>query len=115
MTNQNLILPFKKIFSLRTVFNLSSNVIKSGENISLINTNCHRRFKAYGLSMWQNIFPGSETAHLPVRLSRYHYCYGVESHKRKQPCTEPPDLQYTCTLGSKSRIYVFGDFEIRKF
>ncbi|KRZ79658.1 hypothetical protein T10_369, partial [Trichinella papuae] len=29
---------------------------------------------------------------LPVRLICYHYCYGVESHKRKQPCTEPPDL-----------------------
>ncbi|KRX86164.1 hypothetical protein T4E_11617 [Trichinella pseudospiralis] len=25
----------------------------------------------------------------PPSLSHYHYCYGVEPHKRKQPCTEP--------------------------
>ncbi|KRZ09843.1 hypothetical protein T11_5930 [Trichinella zimbabwensis] len=49
---------------------------------------------------------------LPVWLSRYHYCYSVEPHKRKQPCTEPPDPHDTCTLGSKNRIYLFGGFEI---
>ncbi|KRZ18350.1 hypothetical protein T11_8635, partial [Trichinella zimbabwensis] len=36
---------------------------------------------------------------LPVWLSRYYYCYGVDPHKRKQPCIEPPYLQHTCTLG----------------
>ncbi|KRZ07247.1 hypothetical protein T11_1857, partial [Trichinella zimbabwensis] len=34
----------------------------------------------------------------PVWLSRYHYCYGVEPHKQKQPCTKPADPQHTCTL-----------------
>ncbi|KRZ71111.1 hypothetical protein T10_13055 [Trichinella papuae] len=29
----------------------------------------------------------------------YHYSYGVEPHKRKQPCTESADPQHTCTLG----------------
>ncbi|KRY78266.1 hypothetical protein T4B_8514 [Trichinella pseudospiralis] len=35
----------------------------------------------------------------PSMVSRYYYCYSVEPHKRKQPCTEPPDLHHTCTLG----------------
>ncbi|KRY74209.1 Diacylglycerol kinase epsilon [Trichinella pseudospiralis] len=43
----------------------------------------------------------------PPSLSHYHYCYGVEPHKRKQPCTEPAVPQHTCTLGSKNRIYLF--------
>ncbi|KRZ09053.1 hypothetical protein T11_12160 [Trichinella zimbabwensis] len=47
-------------------------------------------------------------------LSRYHYCYDVEPHKRKQPCTEPADPQSTHTLGSKNRIYLFGGFKIRE-
>ncbi|KRZ07964.1 hypothetical protein T11_13829 [Trichinella zimbabwensis] len=51
---------------------------------------------------------------LPVWLSRYHYSYGVEPHKRKRPCTEPADPQHTYTLGSKNRIYLFGGFEIRE-
>ncbi|KRX88664.1 Diacylglycerol kinase epsilon [Trichinella pseudospiralis] len=51
---------------------------------------------------------------LPVWLSGYHYCYGVESHKRKQSCTEFSDLQHTCTLGSKDSIYLYGCFEVRK-
>ncbi|KRZ05542.1 hypothetical protein T11_5091 [Trichinella zimbabwensis] len=51
---------------------------------------------------------------LPVWLSRYHYCYGVEPHKRKQPCTEPAVPQHTYTLGSKNRIYLFGGFEVRE-
>ncbi|KRZ11043.1 hypothetical protein T11_7853 [Trichinella zimbabwensis] len=45
-----------------------------------------------------------------VWLSRYHYCYGVEPHKRKQPCTESADPQHTYTLGSKNRICFFGKF-----
>ncbi|KRZ76342.1 hypothetical protein T10_1875 [Trichinella papuae] len=49
---------------------------------------------------------------LPVWLSRYHYCYGVEPHKRKQPCTEPADPQYTYTIESKNRIYRIGGYEI---
>ncbi|KRY39608.1 hypothetical protein T01_1190 [Trichinella spiralis] len=48
---------------------------------------------------------------LSVWLSRYHCCYGVEPHKRKQPCTESADPQHTCTLGSKNRIHLFGGFE----
>ncbi|KRZ72275.1 hypothetical protein T10_731 [Trichinella papuae] len=32
---------------------------------------------------------------LPVWLSRYHNCYGVEPHKRKQPCTESADPQHS--------------------
>ncbi|KRZ10848.1 hypothetical protein T4B_1410 [Trichinella pseudospiralis] len=43
----------------------------------------------------------------PPSLSHYHYCHGVEPHKRKQPCTEPAVPQHTCTLGSKNRIYLF--------
>ncbi|KRY97894.1 hypothetical protein T11_7294 [Trichinella zimbabwensis] len=39
---------------------------------------------------------------LPVWLSCYHCCYGVEPHKRKQPCTESADPQHTYTLGSKN-------------
>ncbi|KRY86376.1 hypothetical protein T4D_15266 [Trichinella pseudospiralis] len=27
-----------------------------------------------------------------------HYCYDVEAHKRKQPCTEPADSQHTYTI-----------------
>ncbi|KRX44925.1 hypothetical protein T05_3569 [Trichinella murrelli] len=27
-------------------------------------------------------------------LPRYHCCYGVEPHKRKQPCTESADPLY---------------------
>ncbi|KRZ72784.1 hypothetical protein T10_3840 [Trichinella papuae] len=34
--------------------------------------------------------PG-RSASFPFTLICYHYCYGVESHKRKQPCTEPAD------------------------
>ncbi|KRZ15168.1 hypothetical protein T11_9344 [Trichinella zimbabwensis] len=45
---------------------------------------------------------------LPLWLSRYHHCYGVERHKRKRLCTEPAVPQHTCTLGSKNRIYLFG-------
>ncbi|KRY91002.1 hypothetical protein T4D_14636 [Trichinella pseudospiralis] len=48
---------------------------------------------------------------LPVWLSRYHDGYGMESHKQKQPCTEPADPQQTYTLDSKNRIYLFGDFQ----
>ncbi|XP_003371607.1 hypothetical protein Tsp_05274 [Trichinella spiralis] len=39
---------------------------------------------------------------LPICLSRYQYCYGVEPHKRKQPCTEPADPKHAYTLGSKN-------------
>ncbi|KRZ79979.1 hypothetical protein T10_4031 [Trichinella papuae] len=51
---------------------------------------------------------------LAVWLNRYRYCYGVEPHKQKQPCTEPADPEHRCTLGSKNRIYLFGSFEIRE-
>ncbi|KRZ73726.1 hypothetical protein T10_7742 [Trichinella papuae] len=43
---------------------------------------------------------------LPVWLSRYHYSYSVEPHKRKEPCTKPADPQHTYKLGSKNRIYL---------
>ncbi|KRX46555.1 hypothetical protein T05_10071 [Trichinella murrelli] len=36
---------------------------------------------------------------LPICSSRYQYCYGVEPHKRKQPCTEPADPKHAYTLG----------------
>ncbi|KRZ11347.1 hypothetical protein T11_1160 [Trichinella zimbabwensis] len=46
---------------------------------------------------------------LPVWLSRYHYCYGVEPHKRKQPCTEPVEPQHAYTLVSLKSA---NDFQI---
>ncbi|KRZ67542.1 hypothetical protein T10_3932 [Trichinella papuae] len=46
---------------------------------------------------------------LPVWLSRYHYCYGVEPYKRKQPCTEPVDPQHAYTLVSLKSA---NDFQI---
>ncbi|KRX92129.1 hypothetical protein T4B_4854 [Trichinella pseudospiralis] len=49
---------------------------------------------------------------LPVWLSRYHYCYDVGTHKRKQPCTEPADPQYMGTLKSESKIDIFGGIDI---
>ncbi|KRZ67554.1 hypothetical protein T10_1919 [Trichinella papuae] len=67
-------------------------------------------------SVW-NPGTGAAIDQPPVRsasFSRYHYCYGVEPHKRKQPCTEPADPKHTCTLRSKGRIYIFGGFEIRE-
>ncbi|KRZ16339.1 hypothetical protein T11_13774 [Trichinella zimbabwensis] len=36
----------------------------------------------------------SFTLIFPVWLSRYHYCYGVELHKRKRLCTE--SAEYLC-------------------
>ncbi|KRZ11546.1 hypothetical protein T11_9138 [Trichinella zimbabwensis] len=64
-----------------------------------------------GSSVW-NRGTGAAVDQLPVWLSRYHYCYGVEPHKQKQPCTESSDQEHTCTTGSKNRIYHFGGFEI---
>ncbi|KRY17622.1 hypothetical protein T12_4976 [Trichinella patagoniensis] len=49
-----------------------------------------------------------------IWLSHYHYCYGVETHKQEQPCTDLADPQDTYTLGSKSRIHLFGGFEIHE-
>ncbi|KRX27809.1 hypothetical protein T07_6179 [Trichinella nelsoni] len=43
---------------------------------------------------------------LPVWLSHYHYCYGVETHKQKQPCTDPADPQHTYTLESKNNFTI---------
>ncbi|KRZ92539.1 hypothetical protein T08_1020 [Trichinella sp. T8] len=44
-----------------------------------------------GVSVWNR---GTGAACVwNVLLSRYHYCYGVEHHKQKEPCTEVVDPQ----------------------
>ncbi|KRZ04240.1 hypothetical protein T11_14493 [Trichinella zimbabwensis] len=65
-------------------------------------------------SFWNRGNDAARLFSLPVWLSRYHYCYGMEPHKRKRPCNEPTDPKHTYTLGSKNRIYHFGGFEIRE-
>ncbi|KRZ63948.1 hypothetical protein T10_6741 [Trichinella papuae] len=55
-----------------------------------------------GASVW-NRGTGAAVDQLPALVAviwpPYHYSYGVEPHKRKQPCTESADPQHTCTLG----------------
>ncbi|KRX85597.1 hypothetical protein T06_9686 [Trichinella sp. T6] len=41
-------------------------------------------------------------------------CNGVETHKQEQPCTDLADPQDTYILESKSRVHLFGGFEIHE-
>ncbi|KRY40929.1 hypothetical protein T01_10938 [Trichinella spiralis] len=76
-----------------------------------------------GASVW-NRGTGAVVSQPPVRSASFpftrilsvwlRYDYGVQPHKRKQPCAEPADPQHTYTLGNKNRIYLFGGFEIRE-
>ncbi|XP_003378032.1 NIPSNAP domain containing protein [Trichinella spiralis] len=64
-----------------------------------------------GASVWKRGTGAVRLLSLSVWL---RYDYGVQPHKRKQPCAEPADPQHTYTLGNKNRIYLFGGFEIRE-